>query len=455
VAVVTPAFTVIVATYDRGPLIEATLSSVARQTVEDIEVLVASDGPSAPGLAATVARFDDRFRLIETPLRCGSQFAPNNHAWSLATGRLIAYLGHDDIWLPDHLAALRDAFGRRPAADFAATGCIYFGPPGTGEGHSWVTGLFDPDDRWMALSHFFPPSSVAHRRNLADDLRWPDAATTRRPVDSEFMVTAARRGNIFTSTTRITVLKFASAQRYLSYLSPDDDEQRAALALIDDRFRLNQTIEAAVADAARAGYYMTTRHPSGRDQQPGEAVGTQARLRGIDTPPMRALDGPTWLPLGDDPRAYDWHGLEGDASHSWRWSGPNPRPRLLIPFTHHGPVRVSLHVAAFATDDVRESLKVRVDQRPVAAVTRPDPDTARTIIEIDTMLRADRPSVIELRMQRTVPVTEFIHGSADPRRMGLSLTGIHLDPSTDRLKHQGVTARHTTRPFRRRREPAA
>ncbi len=429
--VVKPAFTVVVATYDRGPLIEATLLSIARQTVEDIEVLVASDGPSAPGLAATVAGFDDRFRLIETPTRCGSQSGPNNHAWSLANCDFIAYLGHDDVWLPDHLAALTDAFDHQPAADFAATGCIHFGPPGAGEGNVWVTGLFDPADRSMALTHFFPPSSVAHRRDLPGDLRWPDAATTRRPVDSEFMRTAATRGSVFTSTRRITVLKFNSAMRYLSYLSPDDDEQRAALALIDDQVRLDEVIAAAVADAARAGNYMTAVHANERQLQPGEVLRTYARIRGIDTPPMATLDGPTWLPLGDDLRAYDWYGLEGDASHSWRWSGPNPRPRLLIPYMHPNPVRVSLYVAAFATDDVRESLEVWIDRRPVAMVTRRDSDTAGTVIEIDTILRSDRPSVIELRMQRTVSVAEFSPGSADERRVGLCLTGIHLDPSVD------------------------
>lgn len=35
------------------------------------------------------------------------------------------------------------------------------------------------------------------------------------------------------------------------------------------------------------------------------------------------------------------------------------------------------------------------------------------------------------RSPATVPVAEFSPGSADERRMGLSLTGIHLDPSAD------------------------
>ena len=117
----------------------------------------------------------------------------------------------------------------------------------------------------------------------------------------------------------------------------------------------------------------------------------------------RDLIGPTWVPLGDDPRAFDWHGLERHAQHTWRWSGPNPRPRLLIPFTCDGVVRVSLHIVTAATDDVRDSLEVLVDRRSAPTVVRTEPDSARVIIEIESVLRRDRPSVVELRMSAAVP----------------------------------------------------
>ena len=424
----TPTFSVVIATYDRGPLIEATLESVARQTVDNIEVLVVSDGPASPGLAATVSRFGKRFNLVECADRCGSQFAPNNHGWKIATGRFIAYLGHDDIWLPGHLAALRHAFEQHPGADFAASGCIHFGPPGSGDGYAWVTGLFDPDDHSIALSHFFPPSSVAHRRDLPDDMRWPDARMVRRPVDSQFMLTAAQRGCVFTSTTTVTVLKFNSALRYLSYLSPDDDEQRDALALTVDPEALKETIDAALADAKSSGNYMTTCHAPESNWQPGEVVHTHARIRGIVTPPVGVLDGPTWMLMEDDPRGRDWHGLERDGDRTWRWSGPNPRPRLLIPFTCDGLVRVSLHIDAVATADVRDSLAVFVDRRSAPTVVRTEPDSARVVIEIETVLRRDKPTVVELRMTRTVLAAEFVPGSTDSRRLGVCLAGIHLNP---------------------------
>jgi hypothetical protein len=132
--------------------------------------------------------------------------------------------------------------------------------------------------------------------------------------------------------------------------------------------------------------------------------------------------------MDDDPRARDWYGVERDGERTWRWSGPNPRPRLLIPFTHHDRVRISLHLDAIATEDVRNSLAVLVDQRSVPTEVRTESDSTRVIIAIESVLRGDRPSVVELRMNRTVPVAEFVPGATDPRRLGVCLAGIQLDP---------------------------
>lgn len=135
-------------------------------------------------------------------------------------------------------------------------------------------------------------------------------------------------------------------------------------------------------------------------------------------------------PLGDDPRAFDWYWLEQDDERSWRWSGPNPRPRLLLPFTHAGPVRVSLQIDAVATEDVRESLKVLVDRRRVDVQVHREEGAPGMVVEFAATLRGDRPSVVELQMNRTVPVAEFSPGSGDLRRLGLCLGGIRLEPMT-------------------------
>lgn len=426
---VTPEFSVAIATYGRGSLIAPTLESVARQTHRNFEVMVVSDGPAAPGLESTIARFGEEFRLVETPERCGSQYGPNNLGWSMANGRYIAYLGHDDIWLPGHLDALARAFNAHPGADFAASGCIQFGPPGSGSELTWVTGIFDPADSSVASTHFFPPSSVAHRVALPGGLRWPDARATRRPVDSQFMLTAAQEGCVFTSTTKVTVLKFNSALRYLSYLSPDTDEQDAALSMMDDPVRMEELIATTVAGAESSGNFMVTRHATEDELRdgPGDSMRRHARIRGIDLPSVTRLVGKEWVGIEGDDRGHDWHGVERDSSGVWRWSGPNPRPRILIPFTHNGGASITLYVDSFIADDVRESVEVRVNGSPARKVIKRDTDGFRFVIEIEAQLRADKPSVLQLEMNRSVAPNEIDPESPDMRRLGMCLTAVSVE----------------------------
>src|SRR3954447_13231262 len=96
-----PSFTVVVATFDRGPHIVPTLESALAQTFRDFELLVVCDGPTDETLHY-VPQGDARVRVIGLPEHSGSQAAPNNAGIAAARGRYIAYLGHDDIWMPDH-----------------------------------------------------------------------------------------------------------------------------------------------------------------------------------------------------------------------------------------------------------------------------------------------------------------------------------------------------------------
>jgi hypothetical protein len=90
------------------------------------------------------------------------------------------------------------------------------------------TGLFD--DSEAAVHQFFPPSSIAHRRDIIARLGpWRDPHEIKPPVDCEFLLRAAHAGCSFKSTNAISVYKFAAGHRYLSYRWPSCEEQKEML----------------------------------------------------------------------------------------------------------------------------------------------------------------------------------------------------------------------------------
>src|SRR5215210_240001 len=138
-----PLFSVVIPTYGRGDHIRPTIESALRQTCSDFELLVVGYG-CADETEAVVRSYESaKIRWLNLEENSGGQSAPNNLGIRMAEGDWVAYLGHDDIWSPHHLEALRDLIRKEPATGFAVSGCIYYGPPGSEV--YWVTGLFDED----------------------------------------------------------------------------------------------------------------------------------------------------------------------------------------------------------------------------------------------------------------------------------------------------------------------
>ncbi len=93
---------VIIPTYNRGPVVGRALASVLAQTRGNLEALVVDDG-STDDTAARMSGVDDpRVRYVRRPHAGVS--ATRNAGVALASGQLIAFLDSDDLWKPDKLA---------------------------------------------------------------------------------------------------------------------------------------------------------------------------------------------------------------------------------------------------------------------------------------------------------------------------------------------------------------
>lgn len=106
--------TAIIPLYNGAAFIEETLQSVLAQTMPPDEIIVVDDGSSdaGPEIVRRLAQ-SHPIRLLQK--ENGGQSAARNFGVAHAHGDLIAFLDHDDIWYPHHLATLMEPFaGSRP-----------------------------------------------------------------------------------------------------------------------------------------------------------------------------------------------------------------------------------------------------------------------------------------------------------------------------------------------------
>jgi glycosyltransferase involved in cell wall biosynthesis len=115
-----PLFSILTAAFDASATVSAAVESVLRQTEASWELIVVDDG-STDGTADRVRAYaeDPRVRLIAQENRGLS--GARNRALDAASGRYIALLDADDLYMPSYLTAMRDALERDPDAGFAYT----------------------------------------------------------------------------------------------------------------------------------------------------------------------------------------------------------------------------------------------------------------------------------------------------------------------------------------------
>ena len=188
-----PRVSVLLPTHNRADVLHLAVASVLAQSESNFELLVVGDG-CTDHTADVVAGFNDpRIRWFDLPKAPHFGYANRNIALRQAKGEYIAFMAHDDLIFPDHLALL--------AATLEASGAewVYSRP-------LWVTlagfvipfasNLLNADelDTFLTVRNHIPAANVLHRRSCLEKYGyWPEDVPSA--ADWRFWVRIIKGGN--------------------------------------------------------------------------------------------------------------------------------------------------------------------------------------------------------------------------------------------------------------------
>lgn len=238
-----PRVTVITATYNWATVLPYSIGSVLDQTFRDFELLVIGDGCSDESEAVVARVGDPRVRWYNLPSNTGHQSGPNNEGIRRAQGDVIAYLGHDDLWLPQHLELLVHALDQGSRLVHATTLLVKpDSPPILRPRQGWV---YRPGV-WLA------PTTAIHDRALIDAVggwRRPSETGLLEP-EAELWQRVAQHCGPPRWVPHLTSIKLPSALRRDVYKIRPSHEQAYWL----QRIRSARAPEEALQAACREQY---------------------------------------------------------------------------------------------------------------------------------------------------------------------------------------------------------
>ncbi|MFD0934038.1 glycosyltransferase family 2 protein, partial [Methylobacterium trifolii] len=402
-----PTVSVIIATYNWSEALRCAIASVLAQTMGNFELLVVGDACTDETGAVVESFADARVAWINLPHNHGSQYGPNNAGLARARGRYVAYLGHDDLWWPGHLAAALNVF-ERTGADIVGSVTALYGPPESGI--RAITGLF-PEDTYSPR-YFFPPSSLLHTRALLERVGpWRGPSEARVAVDQDFLLRCYEAGATVAPTRELTVFKFNAAWRRDSYRDRSASEQQDWLRRIaaggEDfrRAELMALLQCWVEDRLHRIEYPTHDMPLAQVSHTANAsfkgsarASPQCR---VELRRGRVLFSPEEAYSG-----FEWYAEELNPVHGrYRWSGPSRRSSIVFPLDVPQGSRISVCVLEAIDEAMLADIVLELnDVRAPTTLERRDDGTYRLSAVLGETAPADDGEA-DLKITLVVPRT--------------------------------------------------
>lgn len=208
----TAEITIVVATHNRGAVVSRALRTVIAQTETNWQALVIGDACTDDTGERIAALGDARIRFVNLPQRFGEQAGPNSVGMALADTPFVAFLNHDDYWLPDHLATAVESL-EASGADMYWSRAAYFTNRGAWDDRVFFSDVTPPGRRLEDLYHKTcataePLSAWVARRDALNRLGPMTLAsqTALMPI-VDYCLRAARLGLHLNAGPKLTVLK--------------------------------------------------------------------------------------------------------------------------------------------------------------------------------------------------------------------------------------------------------
>ena len=173
----------------------------------------------------------------------------------------------------------------------------------------------------------------------------------------------------------------------------------------------------ALPTARKTGRYLMRTEESG----PIRIDATRSdRVRGISDSVCREVGEGLHLAQDDGPRGLDWRPAQQDEA-GWRWSGPNPSPKLQINAVATGPVTLQIDLLALAEhgfppfEVTLNGTPTPYDLGPVTRMKR----FSFSRLSMTTSLKTTGPSILGFR---------FVTPESPGRMAGVAIGPIRIDP---------------------------
>lgn len=209
-----PKVTIVIATYNRPTLLRWAIQTVLDQTMQDWILLVIGDRCEASTGDIVRSFSDDRIFYLNLGERCGEQSGPNTAGFFAATTEFVAFLNHDDLWLPDHLERALSVLEESEAEFYcgAAAFTAVDHRAETDENRMFIQAV-SPKRRTVeegmlrSPAYFEPVSTWVMRRELLTKVgAWKPASTIYRTPLEDWIMRAWRADIVIAFDDTVTAL---------------------------------------------------------------------------------------------------------------------------------------------------------------------------------------------------------------------------------------------------------